>query len=533
MASNQGLNSLATIIKRLEAATSRLEDIAEAQAAGKAPPSTASTATAAPPAPASVASAATNHAAPPPPAEDPPVIQAYDEQVKPLVEAFVKLSGELSPVLKEQAGLVEKLFADQRSLILQASVCKKPADSAFQSILAPLATGIQKVGDFKDANRSNRDFFNHLSAVAEGIPAIGWVTISPKPAPYVAEMKNATQFYSNRVIKDFKDKDAKHVEWTRSFGNLLEGLRKYVFEHHTTGLVWNPKGQDATKYTPPSALSSSAAPAGGPPPPPPPPPPAAPAPPPPPPAGAAPAPAASGGSAAVFAEINQGSEITSRLRHVPKDQMTHKNPELRASSVVPDKVGAGGHKAPGSPPLGKKPMRPAKPSALSGKKPSKMALEGNKWAVEFFENDKTLVIEETEISQSVNLFGCKNSTLQIRGKVNAVNLINCSKTSVLIQDVVSAIAITSSPSFTIQVTGKAPTIQLDSTDGGQIYLSAATAETVEITTAKCSAINVSIPEKNDEGEFEEGLFAERPVPEMIKLVVKDGKLVASIIEPSG
>jgi hypothetical protein len=32
------------------------------------------------------------------------------------------------------------------------------------------------------------------------------------------------------------------------------------------------------------------------------------------------------------------------------------------------------------------------------------------------------VIDHGEISQSVNLFGCKNSTLQIRGKVNAVTL---------------------------------------------------------------------------------------------------------------
>lgn len=121
-----------------------------------------------------------------------------------------------------------------------------------------------------------------------------------------------------------------------------------------------------------------------------------------------------------------------------------------------------------------------------------------------------------------------------RSDANAhATLVSCSKTSVLVQDVVSSISITSSPSFTVQVTGKAPTIQLDSTDGGQIYLSPATAETVEITTAKCSAINVSIPDKNDSGEFEEGLFAERPVPEMIKVVVRDGKLVSSIIEPSG
>ncbi len=28
----------------------------------------------------------------------------------------------------------------------------------------------------------------------------------PKPGPYVAEIKDSTQFYGNRVIKEFKEK---------------------------------------------------------------------------------------------------------------------------------------------------------------------------------------------------------------------------------------------------------------------------------------------------------------------------------------
>lgn len=107
-----------------------------------------------------------------------------------------------------------------------------------------------------------------------------------------------------------------------------------------------------------------AATAGGPPPPPPPPPiesnaPAATATP-------------TAGIGAVFAELNKGSEITKGLRKVDKSEMTHKNPELRASSAVP-----------ASPPS-KKPVRPSKPAALAGKKPSKMALEGTKWVVVSF-----------------------------------------------------------------------------------------------------------------------------------------------------
>lgn len=105
---------------------------------------------------------------------------------------------------------------------------------------------------------------------------------------------------------------------------------------------------------------------------------------------------------------------------------------------------------------------------------------------------------------------------------------NCTKTAVLVESVISSISITRSPSFALQITGNSPTIQLDSTDSGQIYLSKVCLSTVEILTAKCSSINVSIPE----GE-EEGLFVERAVPEMLRTVVKDGNLVTNIVEHSG
>jgi adenylyl cyclase-associated protein len=36
----------------------------------------------------------------------------------------------------------------------------------------------------------------------------------------------------------------------------------------------------------------------------------------------------------VFNQLNRGSDVTSGLRKVDKSEMTHKNPNLRASSVV-------------------------------------------------------------------------------------------------------------------------------------------------------------------------------------------------------
>ena len=38
---------------------------------------------------------------------------------------------------------------------------------------------------------------------------------------------------------------------------------------------------------------------------------------------------------AVFSQLNRGADVTKGLKKVDKSEMTHKNPELRASSVVP------------------------------------------------------------------------------------------------------------------------------------------------------------------------------------------------------
>lgn len=163
-----------------------------------------------------------------------------------------------------------------------------------------------------------------------------------------------------------------------------------------------------------------------------------------------------GGVAAVFAEINRGEDVTKGLRKVDRSEMTHKNPALRASSVVPAPVTCElfcvfylrllFHAYAAAP---KKPTKPSKPPALAGKKPSKFGLEGTKWIVvgilencsnnfsrglfgyfqDFYENDDSIVVKDAELNHTVNVYGCKNVTIQVSGKINAVTigLINFSK----------------------------------------------------------------------------------------------------------
>ncbi|GAA5885400.1 hypothetical protein JCM6882_009603 [Rhodosporidiobolus microsporus] len=517
-----GVGSLNALLRRLEAATTRLEDIAltaQTGAGGGTHALSGANAVQGAAIPAPSASAVP----PPPPAKDdqdvPRQVKAFDDLIEGALTTYTNLSKELGGLIAEQSQQVANGFIAQRAFVELAAACKKLKTSApaYQTVIAPTQTALMAVIEVKEKNRASKES-NQLTVVSEGIPALGWVTLDQKPGPYVGEFKDSTMFWVNRVIKEHKETNPKQVEWARSFVALLEELRKYIMEYHTTGLVWNPKGADAATYK--SASSSSApAPSGGAPPPPPPPPPPAPAPPPPPPAGgAAPAAAAPAASdmGAVFAQLNQGESVTKGLKKVDKSEMTHKNPELRASGAVPSSLGAG-----------KGPQKPPKPTTMQ-KKPPKTELDGNKWNIENHENNPSIVLNDTEINHIVNVFNVKSSIIQIKGKINAVSLVNCPKTSILLDSAVSSLSISNSPSFTVQILGKVPTLLLDGNDGGQVYLSRESLD-AEIVTAKCSAINISLPV---EGE-EEGIFTEKAVPEQLKTVVVNGKLVTTVVEHSG
>lgn len=91
----------------------------------------------------------------------------------------------------------------------------------------------------------------------------------------------------------------------------------------------------------------------------------------------------------------------------------------------------------------------------------------------------------------------------------------------------SAIDVVNNKSFQLQIQGKTPTIVIDKTDSGQIFLSEECFD-VEILTAKSSSINVNLP-----GLGENGDYAERPVPEQLKTTIVNGKLVSVPVEHAG
>jgi len=158
------------------------------------------------------------------------------------------------------------------------------------------------------------------------------------------------------------------------------------------------------------------------------------------------------------------------------------------------------------------------------KRPPKFALEGSKWIVEYQNGNRNIVIEDTEARQTCYIYKTTNSTIQIKGKVNAITVDDCTKVAIVFENVVSSFEVVNSRSVEVQVTGKVPSFAIDKSSGCQIYLSKDALET-EIVTSKSSEMNVLIPSPDPDQDM-----IEIAIPEQYKTTVKNYKLVTEIVQ---
>ncbi|CAF1439179.1 unnamed protein product, partial [Didymodactylos carnosus] len=306
-------NSILYTIKRLEDVTSRLESVANKFGVSAGGNNSSLTRN-------SVGSHIDNL----------PIIQDYSAIIDGSLKQFLQLSTKLNGDLKELNDHLLKLFNLQRIFIQYVIQCKKPTnEQEFREAIKSMSNEIQAIQSHREKHRQS-PLFNHLSAISESIPALGWITVSPAPYPFIKEMSDAGQFYTNRVLKDFRDKDETHVNWVKLWLKILQELQQYVKQYHTTGLAWQTHGQqefDPQKATIQSSTGSNQhAPqtVGGAPPPPPPP------------------PSSLLTTNNIIQDNNKsrdellnsinslGNDITSHLKKVSDDQKVHKNPQLKA-----------------------------------------------------------------------------------------------------------------------------------------------------------------------------------------------------------
>lgn len=72
---------------------------------------------------------------------------------------------------------MERLYINLGGIIRIAAICKKPDQGTFADLLGDLQGDIEAISTIKDSNRKDRDWFNHLSLVSEGSPAVAWITV--------------------------------------------------------------------------------------------------------------------------------------------------------------------------------------------------------------------------------------------------------------------------------------------------------------------------------------------------------------------
>ncbi|KAJ0493847.1 putative cyclase-associated protein CAP/septum formation inhibitor MinC [Helianthus annuus] len=426
-----------------------------------------------------------------------PSIIAFEDLLTEFVGKVLTAAEKIGGQVKEVTDVLHEAFSVQKELLVKIKQTKKPDMVGLGEFLKPLNDKLMKAISLTEGRRS--DFFNHQKAVAESLTALAWIAYVGKdcgmsmPIAHVEESWQAAEFYNNKVLVEYRNKDSNHVEWARALKELyVPGLRNYVKTHYPLGPVWSATG---------SAVSA---------------PPKAPAPPPPPPASlfsSEPSQPSSSrpkeGMAAVFQEISS-KPVTAGLKKVTDDMKT-KNRADRAGFVS----------------ASEKEVRTSVPSA-SKVGPPKLELQmGRKWVVENQIGKKDLLIDKCDSKQTVYIFGCKDSVLQIKGKVNNITVDKCTKMGVVFTDVVAACEIVNCNSVEVQCQGTAPTISVDNSAGCQLYLSKDSLE-ASITTAKSSEINVLVPASGPDNDL-----VEHALPQQYIHTYKDGQFVTTPVSHSG
>eukprot|EP00536_Pseudo-nitzschia_multiseries_P019301 jgi/Psemu1/249042/estExt_Genewise1.C_43830003 len=371
--------------------------------------------------------------------------------------------------------------------------------------------------------RLKRELVNHEKAIFEMLGCCSWVTCrapTQLPAPFVKECIGSSDFWSNRIRKEFKLKDddaAKtHIAFCDALKATLTELVDYITEHHKTGITFNPKGvslaeasirmtdtpfQDAAV----EAERKKNMVAGK--------------------KGNELNTVKAGNTAGLFSELanrrsEDGSSAATGLKKVTKDQQTWRK-EFKGE--VNKKVTLAPAPAPS----------PAKP--VKKKKMGLPVLEyqqrGTKWVIE--NHDKTtakahsasglLEVEISDPKQQVYIYNCEEVTIKIIGtKFKSIIVDKCTKVNVIFPTIISGCEIVNSKKIAVQSDGVCPVFTIDKTVGVTAFLSKESAEVSSFTTSMSTEMNVSIPDGDD--------WKEIPIPEQFYHKITDGGLTSEVSE---
>jgi adenylyl cyclase-associated protein len=199
--------SLTLLLRRLEAATSRLEDIASSvtNLDGATTPQVNGTPTpSAQPTP--VIAPTPSIKVPEKPIDLPPEIEDFDKLINGELADFVKLS-QMEPLLAEQAQILKECFEAERAVLLLSTKAKKPSEGSpeYMEVYQDIQTKMISVNNIREKNRAS-PLKDHLALVADGTQTLQWIVVDSKPADQAAELFGGAQMFGNNILRANKDK---------------------------------------------------------------------------------------------------------------------------------------------------------------------------------------------------------------------------------------------------------------------------------------------------------------------------------------
>ncbi|KAL0207042.1 hypothetical protein P9112_012753 [Eukaryota sp. TZLM1-RC] len=176
-------------------------------------------------------------------ADLPPSVKAWDEMVSPKIQEACDLATKVNPIVEKNTKHLKTAFDAVRGLILYASQHKAPKDSELVNYFQPI---ISLTEGFDNPMRSDTNF-SHVKALAEGSATLTWMCYKPTPVPFINDMLPSAQFHGNKIIMAARNDPSKEADmhWWKAVEAAFKAMSAYVKEHHLTGLVWNPRGEDA------------------------------------------------------------------------------------------------------------------------------------------------------------------------------------------------------------------------------------------------------------------------------------------------
>lgn len=322
----------------------------------------------------------------------------------------------------------------------------------------------------------------------------------PAPCSFIKDTIGSSDFWSNKIRREYKGKDEKHIAFCNTLKSVIIELSAYVKEYHLSGLAWNANGTSVEQYKPSAKRSTSDVP--------------------PPPSQSMAVARPVGGN--VLQELasrrtSKGDSAASGLKSVSREQQTWRKEYKEASTKTPVVAST---------------VKPSQIKATqNGNKPKLhtpvcIFKKPAKWLVEYQTQSSNpngvCVIDAKSPKEQVYIYKCENATIKVNGKIKSIIMDSCIKTNLLFESAISSCEVVNCKKLQIQCTAICPSFSIDKTDGCLIHLSKEAVPISRLVTTKSSEMNLSW-EDDKSGEQ-----VEVPVPEQFVHRLVNGALTSEV-----